>query len=113
MHELALCRSIADIVRRTAAERRVVRVHLQIGELRQVVPDTLVHCWSMTSAGTDLDGAELVVDRVPVRLRCPDCGHVSTMREFPDFGCESCDGGSCEVESGEEFLVTSLDVAEA
>lgn len=113
MHELALCRSIADIVRRNAAGRRVVRVRLQIGELRQVVPDTLGYCWSMTSAGTDLDGAELVVDRVPARLRCPDCGTVSEMGEFPDFGCKTCPGDSCEVESGEEFLVTSLDLAEA
>ncbi|HEV7206887.1 MAG TPA: hydrogenase maturation nickel metallochaperone HypA [Jatrophihabitans sp.] len=112
MHELALCRSIADIVRRTAAERRVVRVHLRIGELRQVVPDTLVYCWSMTSAGTDLDGAELVVDRVPARLRCPDCGHVSAMGDFPDFGCAACDGASCEVESGEEFLITAMDLVE-
>lgn len=41
MHELAICGSIADIVKRRAADRQVAAVHLRIGQLRQIVPDTL------------------------------------------------------------------------
>ena len=49
MHELALCGSIADIVDRRAAGRPVETVRLRIGELRQVVPDTLDYCWTMVT----------------------------------------------------------------
>lgn len=113
MHELSLCGSIADIVRRTAADRRVTRIHLTIGELRQVVPDTLVYCWTMISADTELDGTELVVERIPARIRCRDCDHVTAIGDFPLFVCEACDGVACDVESGEEFLITAMDLVQA
>ena len=50
MHELALCGAIADVVSRRADGRQVDVVHLRIGALRQVVPDTLSFCWSMVAS---------------------------------------------------------------
>lgn len=113
MHELSLCGSIADIARRNGAGRRVARIHLRIGQLRQVVPETLVHCWSMVRADTELADAELVIDRVPARIRCHECDHVTEIGDFPILVCEECDGVACSVESGEEFEVTAMDLVTA
>ena len=113
MHELSLCGSIADIVRRRAADRPVATIHLQIGQLRQVVPDTLAYCWSMISADTELDGTQLDIERIPARIRCHDCDHVTMIGDFPILLCEACAGSSCVVESGEEFMITAMDLVEA
>lgn len=112
MHELSICGSIADIVSRHAADRRVAKIHVQIGQLRQVVPDTLVYCWAMVSADTPLDGAELVVDRVPARIECRDCGYTTEVGDVPQFMCTECLSVSVAVVSGEEFMITSMDLAE-
>jgi hypothetical protein len=45
VHELSLCSAIADTVRDNTDGRRVERVNLRIGYLRQVVPETLEFCW--------------------------------------------------------------------
>lgn len=112
MHELAICGSIADIAVRRAGERRVERIHLRIGQLRQVVPDTLSYCWGLVSADSELYGSVLDVETVPARISCRDCGRVSELGELPLFVCESCHGVAVSVVAGEEFLITALDVAE-
>jgi hydrogenase nickel incorporation protein HypA/HybF len=108
-----LCGAIADIVTRRAGDRSVEVIHLRIGQLRQVVPDTLRFCWSMVAADTDLAGSVLEIERVPAALRCRACA--------ADFGfgangitvvCPACGGLDADVVAGEEFFVTALDLVE-
>ncbi len=112
MHELSICGSIAHIVTRHAGGRPVETIHLRIGQLRQVVPDTLTYCWSMVSTGTELDGSALDVENVRARIRCHSCGTTQEIGDFPILLCPACDGADVAVVAGEEFLVTSLDLAE-
>jgi len=112
MHELSLCGAIADIATRRAGARRVDAVHVRIGELRQVVPDTLAFCWSMVTADTDLAGAALDIERVATVLHCRDCGAEHAMGESVAFACASCGGLDVDIVAGEECLVTALDLTE-
>lgn len=110
MHELSLCGSIADIAGRHAAGRPVSVIHLQVGQLRQVVPDTLVYCWGLVSADTPLAGARIEIDQVPARMRCRACGRDAEVGALPVFACPGCGGVDAEITAGEEFMVTSLDL---
>ena len=65
MHELSVCASIARIATRYAAGRPVSVINIRVGEWRQIVPDTLVYCWSLVSADTSLAGSVLAVEQVP------------------------------------------------
>ena len=112
MHELSLCQSIAGIVRTHAAGRPVVRVHVRVGHLRQVVPDTLAWCWTWSTDGSELAGSVLDVEEVPVVVHCSACGADTTLEE-PAFRCGSCDGTDVRVTAGEELLVAALDLREA
>lgn len=112
MHELSICRSIVDIVSRHAAGREVRAVHLQVGQLRQIVPDTLVYCWGLMNADSPLAGSTLQVESIPAALRCRACA-ASTTITAPVLVCGSCSGTDVEIVSGEEFLITTLDLAEA
>ncbi|QNK81273.1 hydrogenase maturation nickel metallochaperone HypA [Nakamurella sp. PAMC28650] len=112
MHELSICSSIAKIVNRSANGRPVRTIHLQVGQLRQIVPETLVYCWGLVTADTVLDGSILEVDRIAAVVTCQSCGQIREVGAHPNFSCTGCGGTHVEVTSGEEFLITTLDLAE-
>ncbi|MCX4098097.1 hydrogenase maturation nickel metallochaperone HypA [Nocardia sp. alder85J] len=112
MHELAICESIVHAVREHAAGRPVRTVHLRIGNLRQVVPDTLIFCWSLVTDGSDLAEVELLVERIEGRIRCRQCHGERVLDDYV-FACDRCGGVDVEVVAGEEFLITALELTEA
>lgn len=111
MHELSLCRAIADTAMEHANGRPIERIRLQIGHFRQVVPDTLQFCWQMRTENTQLAGCVLEVDHIAAIVRCDSCG-ATTELEHPVLRCGSCDSASVTMTSGEEFLIESIDVTQ-
>ena len=109
MHELSIAQAVADIALRNAAGRPVVCVQLRVGHLRQVVPSALQFAFQLVAAGTDLEGAELVIEDVPVRGRCRACGAETLMWAFP-LQCARCGELDLELLAGDELLVDSLEV---
>jgi hydrogenase nickel incorporation protein HypA/HybF len=111
MHELSVSSAVLDTVLRHAEGRRVLVVSLRVGQLRQVVPDSLAFYFEMVSRDTPCEGARLEQEVVPVRMRCQGCA-----REWePDwamFRCPECAGGGVDVLSGEELEVESIEVEE-
>jgi hydrogenase nickel incorporation protein HypA/HybF len=111
MHELSLCDSIARAVIQNAGGRQVSSVHLRIGALRQVVPETLVYCWSVVGRGALLDGSVLDIEQVPAEVQCGSCGVRSRLDRFV-LTCPDCGGTGVRVVAGEEMLIVAIDVAE-
>jgi hydrogenase nickel incorporation protein HypA/HybF len=111
VHELSLCRSIHQIVERASLGRQVLTVHLQVGQLRQVIPETLVYCWGLVTADGPLAGAKLEIDHIPVVLTCHTCEEETTVEHALVLICSACGGGNTQPIRGEEFIVTSLDLA--
>jgi hydrogenase nickel incorporation protein HypA/HybF len=111
MHELSLCRSIYGIVERSAAGRKVDVIHLQVGRLRQVVPDTLTYCWGLVTSATALDGSVLSVESMPAVVACRRCGAETHLTDVLMVLCADCGATDVSVVGGEEFLLTSLDLA--
>lgn len=113
MHELSLSRSIAAIVERAAGGRPVLEVTLDVGHLRQVVPETLEYCWGLVVGGGPLDGAALRIRRIEAVVVCRDCAASTTLGGIPMIRCDGCGSAAVDVVSGEEFLVASIEVADA
>ena len=109
MHELSIAGAVIDIVERHAAGRRVKRVELRVGHLRQVVPSALEFAFELVSQGTPAEGAELVLEEVPGNVLCAGCGADSTLRAFP-ARCAACGSLDVEVTGGEELLVDALEL---
>jgi|SRR5688500_6044485 len=108
MHEMALTRSVVDMVAARTTGRRVSRVRLEVGALAGVVPDAMRFCFDLACLGTDLEGADLDIVEVPGRLACATCGATSSC---PDRVL-LCPCGSADVAivQGEELRVLSVDV---
>jgi len=111
MHELSIAESVVGIAERHAAGRKVVRVELRVGHLRQVVPSALEFAFGLVAQGTAVEGAELVMEEVPAAGVCRSCGTEGRLAAFP-FSCPDCGGFDLEVTQGEELLVDSLELEE-
>ena len=109
MHELSLCTSVAEIVTRHAAGRHVVAVHLQVGQLRQVVPETLTFCWTIATRQTPLADATLDIDHIPAQIECRTC-QAHHVLDTPLLRCPTCTGHDLHLVTGQELHVTSIEV---
>ena len=111
MHELSIAEAVVRIASDHAAGRRVHRVEVKVGHLRQVVPSALEFAFELTTQGTPLEGAELAIEDVPAAGICRSCGTHSVISDFP-LRCSRCGGIDLELVSGEELLVDSLELEE-
>ncbi len=111
MHELSICSAIANTAAKHADGRSVSQVTVQIGHLRQVVPDALQFSWEVVSSTTDLKDAALVIEQVPAVVECTNCG-ARTILDLPILACGKCEGFDVKLLSGEELLVVSIDLVD-
>jgi hydrogenase nickel incorporation protein HypA/HybF len=111
MHELSLAEAIAAIAEEHAGGRRVAKVEVKIGHLRQVVPTALTFAFELVTQGTSVDGAELEIELVPVRVTCRSCKADSRLVELP-FACPSCGSVDVDVRAGDELFVEALELVE-
>ncbi|MEA2310034.1 MAG: hydrogenase nickel incorporation protein HypA/HybF [Solirubrobacteraceae bacterium] len=111
MHELSVSSAVLESVLRHAAGRRVRSVHLQVGHLRQVVPDSLDFYWGIVTRDSLAEGSVLEQEAVPARLACRNCEQEWGI-DMPIFRCPGCGGADVSVAAGDELLVESIEVEE-
>lgn len=112
MHEMSIARDLLEVIERyapTNGSARVKVVRLRIGELAGVVPESLRFCFEVTSEGTVAQGAELVIETVPLVGRCRACGADFHVEGYA-FICPNCDSAYVELISGDELEVVELEV---
>jgi hydrogenase nickel incorporation protein HypA/HybF len=109
MHELSIADAIVAVASQHADGRRVARVEVKVGRLRQVVSSALAFAFDLVAEGTPVEGAELEIDEVPVRVACRECAAESRATEFP-LACASCGSLHVDVVAGEELFVDALEL---
>ena len=108
---MSLCQAIAGVVKPYAEGRRVDVVRVQVGALRQVVPESLSFCWSMVRDHADMPEAELELEFVTAEVLCRSCGEQSQITSRWSVSCPQCESADVDVVRGNEFMVTSLEVS--
>jgi hydrogenase nickel incorporation protein HypA/HybF len=109
MHELAIADAIVGIASRHANGRRVTRVDVKVGHLRQVVPDSLDFAFELITKDTALEGAALTIEEVPAEVHCRVCAAVTVLTEFPAH-CAGCGALEVDLKGGDELLVDCLEI---
>lgn len=109
MHELSITQGIIEICENHAGGRRILAIEVEIGELSSVVPDAVEFCFEACSLGTLLEGARLLIRRIPGRGRCHKCGADVGLSTLYD-ACPSCGGYEIAVTAGEEMRVREIEV---
>jgi hydrogenase nickel incorporation protein HypA/HybF len=112
MHELAICQSLMDQVENIALERNAERVTLiviAIGPLSGVEASLLKNAYPIASVGTVAENAELVIEQLPVRVKCTQCG--SESETAPNkLICKQCGDWRTELVSGDEMMLMSVEL---
>ena len=112
MHELAVCQALMNQVESIAAERNarsVVTITIGMGPLSGVEAQLLKHAYPVASAGTIAEGAELVIQTLPVRIRCNRCGCES--EALPNkLLCAECGEWHTTLVSGDEMMLMSIEL---
>lgn len=86
----------------------VDRVHLEVGTFTCVEPDQLVVTWSDAVKGSWLDGAELVIESVPLVGRCVRCQATYSPDPADGFRSPCCHHPMEEIVSGRELRIRSV-----
>jgi len=109
MHELAIADAILSMALEQAADRRVARIGMRIGHLRQIVPSALRFGFEMVAHHTPAEGAELEIEHIPVSVWCELCSEESAANALP-LVCARCGTLDVAVRRGDEMLVDWIEV---
>lgn len=112
MHELSIARSIIAIVEQAAKEEgfaRVLEIRLKMGEFSGLVPECLREFFPIAAGGTPAEGAALVMETLPARFRCLDCGYEGPA-DRKNACCPDCRSTALRMTQGREFYVENLKV---
>lgn len=115
MHEMAMVRSVVDIVLEEAEHAgatEVLGVYLTVGYSRDIVEDVFESMFAWMCRGTVAEGAVLHLTRVPFTVRCEECGRIfpvnTRCRDTPR--CPQCGASHYRLHSGMEFYVNDIEV---
>lgn len=115
MHEVSIVQSLIDLIESHGQEYRLVKVTkivVRIGEQVSVCQESLRFAFEAVSHGTIAEGAELVLELIPGRVRCNVCG-CETLTKLPAFmECPRC-GGSVALVAGRELDLQTIEGEQA
>ena len=112
MHELAICQSLIDQVEGIAMERKaqsVTTIVIGMGPLSGVETQLLKNAYPIASAGTIAEDAELVIEHLPIKVKCTQCGSESDA--LPNkLICKQCGDWRTTLISGDEMMLMSVEL---
>lgn len=113
MHELPVTQGILSVAVEAAEQhgrRRIMAIHLVIGDLSSIVDDSVQFYFDILSQGTLAENARLHFKREPAVATCRECGHTYPVQLPLDPACPNCYSPLLQVTGGKEFYVESIEV---
>lgn len=111
MHEMSITEDLIAIIRgemKKSSLKRLVSVKLRLGELTAIDPESLRFCFDASIKKTELEGALLEIEGVPLTGRCSGC---ATTWKITDLAliCPACNSTDVEKIAGTELDIVSID----
>ena len=112
MHELSICQSLMSQVENIALEhnaQNVTSITVAVGALSGVEAELLKNAYPIASAGTVAKDAELIVEALPIRVKCNQCGTESDATPNKLI-CKQCGDWRTTLISGDELMLMSVEL---
>ncbi|MBY9020580.1 MAG: hydrogenase maturation nickel metallochaperone HypA [Candidatus Lokiarchaeota archaeon] len=121
MHEFSFAYNIFKVAEATAVKnnaKKITEVHLEIGQLTLIVPELLKRSFEMATSGSMAEGAELVIDMTPGKIKCRDCGKESSVTLDEEshltglqlFQCKHCQSKDTEIIDGKKANIKNIKI---
>ena len=112
MHEISLLTSVVNKISKLCEQnnwKRVLRVTLKVGHLRNVDPEVFAFAFSASTVGTTMEDAEISIIEMPIILKCRVCNK-NEDTEDSRFVCPNCGSTKVDIISGTEFIIESIEI---
>ena len=114
MHELTIAQNIITIVeeeiRKQSLAGSVTAIYFKAGRLNAIIPETLQFGFNAIKRESPrLSEAKLIVEEIPVRIRCEKC-HSEKVIDEPVFFCENCGSQQITMLSGQEMYIDNFEI---
>ncbi len=112
MHEFAVCQDMLQQIESIAADEQATAVEtvtVRIGPLSGIEAHLLSQAFPLAAAGTVAENAELVVEALPIKVKCQSCG-AETEAKANRLICGQCGDYHTQLLSGDEMLLASLEL---
>ena len=113
MHELSIALNMVDIAAETARKNgggRVETLYMKLGMLSGVAKDALLFSWQLACADTALEGSRLVIEEIPVVVRCSICEADGKLKTINRLVCPTCQSSVSAIVKGKELEITALEI---
>ncbi len=75
MHEFSIAEALVEqVAAHTPASATLRRVRVRAGAMAAIEPEAMQWAWRAATDAGRFDGAQLMLELEPYRLRCPACG---------------------------------------
>lgn len=114
MHEMSLVEAILESLEEMQKKnnwKRITRVTLNIGKMRQVIPEVMEFAYKTAISGTTLDGSELEIRSLDMRFVCSSCS-MEWGEDEMSFVCPFCSSTEVSMIQGMELEINTLEVEE-
>jgi len=111
VHEMGITQGILAASFEAANEAgatRITSIRVSVGELTEVMDFALQFAFESLTPGTMADGAVLIVNYVPARSKCLECGNEFEHDRF-EMICPACGSFVLENLSGRELQIDSIE----
>lgn len=112
MHELSLACSLVEEAEKVITAENVACatcVTVGIGKLSGIELDAFEFAFPIAIKGSRLENAELVMNDLPITVRCRKCKKESNP-DFPRCVCIFCESDDVELVGGREFNIQSMEI---
>ncbi len=112
MHELSICQALMHQVQNIAQEREaeyVTEIVIGMGPLSGVEAQLLKNAFPIASVGTVAETAKLIINDLPLRVKCGQCGAESEVTPNKLL-CKNCGNWRTTLISGDELMLMSVEL---
>lgn len=112
MHELPVVKSILKTTLKYSKGNRISRINLIIGDLTSIVDESVEFYFSVLSKNSAAQDAVINIKRAHAFMKCKRCLKNYSVKLPFDSKCRFCKSVSVAINSGQEFLIDSIEIYE-
>lgn len=109
---MSIAQSLVDIIQEEMVKNNATvlkSVKLNIGKLSAIVPEALSFCFEVIVSGTNMEGADLMMEMIPLKGVCSDCERTFEIEEYA-FSCPYCDSPNIKTIAGQDLSIVEMEV---
>jgi len=114
MHEASIASELLNIAINECSRNgysKIQTIKVIIGRATGVMPDALLFAFDVLKENTPAESAKLIIEEIPVRGVCKDCGKEFESNEpYIVVACPVCGSFSLEITAGKELNITEMEV---